>query len=122
MILWHEKLGHASGEVMINTMKKYMCLKDELLDSNFLMGISKSCDACLRGKMKKLPHPKLSSNRSSTPGETSHYDTLGQSRVASLSGARYAGVLVDECAMYSYVRFARQKNEFLGNLYQLFVF
>ena len=92
LALWHSRLGHASTSCV------------QLLASKGLLGsVSNShfdCIACQLGKQPALPFNNSESHATAS-FDLIHYDVLGPSPVASMSGSRYFVVFVDDFSCYT---------------------
>jgi hypothetical protein len=76
--------------------------------------IGHSCPACLTGKMSVKPHPKHSASRTTKPLQLVHSDVVGPMRNASLSGARYYVVFIDDFSRYCWVAPLKHKSGVLN--------
>lgn len=107
----HVKIGHFGGRRTIMTMRA-LGLDYSFTEREAALA-SLNCEACAAGRAKRIPHPKVSMNRSTTPGAVWHYDTFGPTRHKSVGGAQYCGFLVDEASLHLYTFFAAHKNDLM---------
>ena len=89
--LWHRRLGHISfGHLSrLNnkeTVKGIPCLNFEK---------DRVCDACQLGKQTKSSFKSIKDIMTSCPLELIHMDLFGPTQTKSLSGNRFAFILVD---------------------------
>ena len=113
--LWHKRLGHAN----LHTMRKLSKL--QLVEGlpNFKFDFSYVCDICKLGKQTKTSFKSKNVVSIERPLQILHMDRFGPTRVRSLSGKRYAMVIVDDYSRYTWVLFLNSKDESF-NLFQKF--
>ncbi|PRQ40459.1 putative RNA-directed DNA polymerase [Rosa chinensis] len=92
-LLWHQRLGHPTNEVVKSMLKKCKIFGDPTVDST-------SCEACLLGKFHKLPFP-VSQTRSEVPFDIVHSDVWGLALHLSLDGFKYFVIFIDDCTWYT---------------------
>ena len=73
----------------------------------------KQCEACVLGKMKKIPFPKQTVHRVTELLELVHSDVCGPMNVDSLGGSRYMVTFSDDFSRYTFVYLLRSKDEVL---------
>ncbi|WVZ53010.1 LOW QUALITY PROTEIN: hypothetical protein U9M48_004003, partial [Paspalum notatum var. saurae] len=108
---WHRRLCHLRFELssmgLIRGLPKLKAEKDLVFHP------------CCLGKMVAASHTHVSQVITSYPGELLHMDTVGPTRVASVSGKWYVLVVVDDFSRFSWVFFMQFKDEafrFVRNL------
>jgi len=72
-----------------------------------------TCDACIRGKFRRLPFNGTPSPIT-TPLEQVHADLFGPTRVPTLTGAKYLCVFVDVASGYTKGYWLKAKSETVG--------
>ena len=105
--LWHRRLGHAnmkqlsklSSKNLVRGLPTIKFVKDDM------------CDECIKGKQVKNAFKAKNSLYSSKPLELLHIDLFGPSRICSLSGKKYAFVIVDDFTRFTWVFFLTHKND-----------
>ncbi|WVZ81026.1 LOW QUALITY PROTEIN: hypothetical protein U9M48_028453 [Paspalum notatum var. saurae] len=107
---WHRRLGHLSFDLLVR-----------LSSMGLIRGLPKLkakkdlvCHPCLHDKMVAASHTPVSQVMTSYLGELLHMDTVGPSRVASVSGNWYVLVVVDDFSRFSWVFFMEFKDEAFG--------
>ncbi|XP_038992978.1 uncharacterized protein LOC120116622, partial [Hibiscus syriacus] len=107
--LWHRRLGHASMSVL-----------QRLIQGDLVRGLpklkfdnDKICDACAKGKQKRVSFKSINDVSTSRVLQLIHVDLFGPTRTTSLGGKQYAFVLVDDYSRYTWVLFLRTKDEAL---------
>lgn len=103
--VWHRRLGHLNSRSM-NIMKNGMVFGINYDNSKF-----KSCIACIKGKLAKLPFSKQSSSRCKEILGLIHTDLCGPMPNKSLSGARYFLTFIDDFSRKTFVYFLKSKEE-----------
>ena len=73
----------------------------------------KQCEACVLGKMKKIPFQKQTVHRTTELLELVHSDVCGPMNVDSLGGSRYMVTFSDDFSRYTFVYLLRSKDEVL---------
>ena len=69
------------------------------------------CEACEKGKSKRASHKSKEMTSITDPLQLIHMDLFGPVNVMSLSGKRYALVIVDDFSKYTWVLFLHSKDE-----------
>jgi hypothetical protein len=95
--LWHRRLAHPGDGVLNRTLRNWSEKTIPLLDGSH----SRDCDACLKAKQPRQPFPS-SSSRAKAPLELIHADLMMMNK-ASLSGCRYALVIMDDFSRFGTV-------------------
>lgn len=89
--LLHKRLGHPSPTVI-----KHMCKHDCLKCMPEKLGApSHVCESCMKAHQAKLPFDE-SDSIADKPMTLVHVDTMGPFPLPSISGARYAVVMIDD--------------------------
>ena len=97
----HARLGHA-GEVLTHAASENLGWK--------VKGDYKACEGCLIGKVKQKRVNKLPKKRSENPGEKLYID-ISSVNATSSGGAKYWGMMVDDCTRFKWSRFLKEKKE-----------
>ena len=91
--IWHKRFGH----IGITGLQR-------LLKANLVDGFNvneerpfPNCEACIQAKHAHNPFPKHVEHRSEIPGELTHTDVWGPSRVTAISGMKYYITFIDDC-------------------------
>ncbi|PLW38664.1 hypothetical protein PCANC_16015 [Puccinia coronata f. sp. avenae] len=95
---WHHRLGHAG----LARLKAVL--------PNIHLISSASCDACMKGKISRLPF-QGHFDRTSQPLETVHADLVGPISPSTNSGARYFLTLVDQHTGYISITLLKKKSD-----------
>ncbi|PLW48308.1 hypothetical protein PCASD_02943 [Puccinia coronata f. sp. avenae] len=95
---WHHRLGHAG----LARLKAVL--------PNIHLVSSASCDACMKGKISRLPF-QGHFDRTSQPLETVHADLVGPISPSTNSGARYFLTLVDQHTGYISITLLKKKSD-----------
>ena len=105
--LWHKKLSHLNFKTMNSLVKR------ELVRGLPQMEFTQEglCEACEKGKSKRASHRSKEMTSITDPLQLIHMDLFGPVNVMSLSGKRYALVIVDDFSKYTWVLFLHSKDE-----------
>src|SRR6267154_2345952 len=105
--IWHKRFGH----IGITGLQR-------LLKANLVDGFNvneerpfPNCEACIQAKHAHNPFPKHAEHRSEIPGELTHTDVWGPSRVTAISGMKYYITFIDDCTRRCTVKFMKSKDE-----------
>lgn len=106
--LWHRRLGHLNVKDMVNAQrnKTILGLKFNIKATNQNL----NCDTCFKGKMSRIPFPKLSEKKTELL-EIIHTDVCGPMRVESNGRARYMVTFIDDASRWCEIRFIRAKSD-----------
>uniref|UniRef100_A0A1X7TQ29 Uncharacterized protein n=1 Tax=Amphimedon queenslandica TaxID=400682 RepID=A0A1X7TQ29_AMPQE len=105
--VWHRRLAH----VNIRQLRELCSSADGInIPSN---GDRSFCEACIEGKMHRLPHRPLKEIRSTQPPQLIHSDVCGPMQTRSLGGSRYFITFIDDFFRYCRSYFMRHKSEAL---------
>lgn len=96
---WHRRFGHVSEKYIKSTI-------GDLSEKE-----AKICEACVIGKMARLPFPKKSARLTSRPLELIHSDVCGPMQTESLGKKRYFLTFIDDFSRFTYVYLIRRKSE-----------
>jgi hypothetical protein len=77
------------------------------------------CAPCHHGKMITASHSPVNTVMTEHPRQLLHMDTVGSSRVRSMSGYWYILVIVDDYSRYSWVFFLESKNKVFEHFWSL---
>ena len=80
------------------------------------------CEACVKGKMHRIPFPKQSQHRATKALELIHSDLCGPLQVKSTSGSRYILTFTDDFSRYVYIYFLKKKPEVLSRFKEFVAF
>ena len=107
---WHCRYGH------LNYGYVNQLAQGNLVEGlNYLKGkVKQDCEACAQGKMHRLPFPKKSVNKATTPLELIHSDLCGPMNVNSIGGSKYVLTFTDDYTRYVTVYFIKSKAEVLS--------
>ena len=107
MDLWHRRLAH------VNTGQlRQLASQAEGIDIP-LKGKPSFCEACVEGKMHRLPHPPLKDIRSTKRLQLVYTDVCGPMQTKSVRGSRYLITFIDDYSRYCFSYFMKQKLEAL---------
>ena len=104
---WHVILGHIGADRLLQASSVVDGIHN--FDRRHVKELQ--CIPCIEGGKKRSPIPKKT-QRISTPLELTHSDMSGRISVASLSGAHYFAVFLDDHSAISAVYFLKQKSEY----------
>jgi transposase InsO family protein len=104
--LWHSRLGHLHPRKLHD-----LSVRQPDLGIPPLPIITLKCSTCYVGKQKRDNIPKVRSNRATATLDLVYADLCGPFKTASLSGARYFLLFVDDFSRRMWVYFLRQKSE-----------
>ena len=105
--LWHRRLAH----VNIRQLRQLSSCADGLnLPSD---GKQSFCEACVGGKMHRLPHPSLKEVRSTEKLQLVYTDVCGPMQTHSFGGSRYFITFTDDYSRFSRSYFMKHKAEAL---------
>jgi len=105
--LWHRRLGHIS----MSGISK-LCKKDLVVGlPKLTFEKDKICDACQQGKQTKESFKAKNVVSTSRPLQLLHMDLFGPIKTSSLSGKKYALVIVDDYSRFTWTFFLAQKDD-----------
>ncbi|MBW0495210.1 hypothetical protein O181_034925 [Austropuccinia psidii MF-1] len=93
---WHDRLGHMHEEGIKKLIPSF---KQE-----------GTCRICTQGKFPKLPF-QHNFQEAKHPLENVHLDLCGPMQTASIGGARYFMIIIDQFTGYINIKFLKQKSE-----------
>ena len=105
--LWHKKLSHLNFKTM-NSLVKRESVRG-LPQIEFTQ--EGMCEACQKGKSKKVSHKSTDTSVITEPLQLIHMDLFGRVNVMSMSKKKYALVIVDDYSKYTWVLFLHSKDE-----------
>ena len=105
--LWHRRLGHISFDHLstLNNKEMVKCISYLKFEKDRI------CDACQLGKQIKSSFKSIKDIMTSRPSELIHIDLFGPTKTKSLSGNRFAFVLVDDFSRFTWIFFLEHKNQ-----------
>ena len=106
--LLHRRMGHISTNRI-----QHMVKSGQLQGIDTLVGTSTFCEACVLGKMKKLPFESQEQPRTTRPFEMIHMNAGGSITPRSREGYRFWIVIMDDFTCFPWVYFMEHKNEAL---------
>nr|GFB58582.1 retrovirus-related Pol polyprotein from transposon TNT 1-94 [Tanacetum cinerariifolium] len=105
--LWHQRLSHLNFDTI-----------NDLARNDLVAGLPKFkyhkehlCPSCEQGKSKRASHPPKPVPNTRQRLHLLHMDLCGPMRISSISGKRYALVIVDDYYRYTWVHCQRSKDE-----------
>ena len=114
----HEQYGH------ISYTKLYDIISNDSVDGvsdvikrmsnlrrSMILMQNTVCDACMKGKMHRLPMTGTIEHRTQEPLDHWASDLMGPMRVDSLGGAKYILIIIDVHTRYIYMRLLKHKSE-----------
>lgn len=104
-LLWHRRLAHMNPQTMLKMSKKF----DLKLTSKDVEAL-KICTVCAKGKQAKLPFP-ASQSKTTEVLALIHSDVQGPMKVASLGGAKYILVFVDDYSRKFFIYLISKKDQ-----------
>ena len=104
--LWHQRLAHVN--IKLRQLTKAANGIEIPLD-----GTQTFCDACIQGKMHRLPHPPLNTIKSTEKLQLVYTDVCGRMQTQSFGGSLYFITFVDDYSRYSHTYFMKHKSEAL---------
>ena len=107
---WHEHFGHLNEKDLKRMAEKETVLGLKLSKTENL-GI---CEICVKGKQTKNHRLKRESKRSSEFLEIVHSDVCDPMRAASIGGAKYFVIFIDDKSRWCEVYFITKKSEVLN--------
>ena len=112
--LCHRRVGHM-GEQNVNKSVNVDLVKD--------MPISKQdmtfCEPCVEGKARQQPNPKQCYTRSANILDLIHSDVGGPLKAQSFGGKGYFVTFTDDCSIFVWVHFIRDKSEVFRKFHEL---
>ena len=105
--LWHQRLAHVNVKQLRQLVKNSegVDLQPE--------GKMKFCEACVHGKMHRLPHSALKDIKSKERLQLVHTDVCGPMQTQSFGGSSYFITFTDDYSRYCKIYFLRKKSEAL---------
>jgi len=103
--LWHERMGHLG----VQNLKRLQSMSTGL-DLSHLPHEDCTCEACLRGRMRDVPH-RDSLTKDAKPYEVIFSDVEGPMSVTGHEGSRFFVTFLDACTKESEVFLIKYKSE-----------
>jgi transposase InsO family protein len=103
--LWHERMGHLG----MQNLKKLQNMSTGL-DLSHLPHEDCTCEACLKGRMRDVPH-RHSLAQNTKPYEVIFSDVEGPMSVTGHEGSRFFVTFLDACTKESEVSLVKYKSE-----------
>lgn len=104
--LWHQRLAHVNRSQLRQLEKSADGISLPIGEKHF-------CEACVEGKMHRMPHEPLKEIRSTKRLDLVHTDICGPMQTTSFGGSRYFITFTDDYSRCCKVYFLRQKSEAL---------
>lgn len=105
--LWHQRLGHLSGQRLSD-----MSRKEPVIGLNLSTATKPSfCEGCVEGKMHRAPFKSVGEIRSSRKLQLVHSDVCGLMRTESIGGHKYYVTFIDDYSHCCAVYYLKQKSE-----------
>ena len=105
--LWHQRLAHVNVKQLQQLVKN-----SEGVDPQ-PEGKINFCEACVHGKMHRLPHTALKDIKSKERLQLVHTDVCGPMQTQSFGGSSYFITFTDDHSRYCKTYFLRKKSEAL---------
>ena len=105
--LWHRRLAHVNVKQMHQLIDQSTAND---LPSNEELSF---CEACVKGKMHRLPHRPLNEVKSTERLQLVYTDVCGPMQTQSHGGSRYFITFTDDYSRYSMTYFLKKKSEAL---------
>ena len=103
--LWHQRLAHVN-------VKQILQLVDNSTGIDLPPNEKQSfCEACVKGKMHRLPHHSLKEIKSTERLQLVYTDVCGPMQTLSYGGSRYFITFTDDYSCYCKTYFMRKKSE-----------
>jgi hypothetical protein len=104
--MWHWRFGHVSYDGL---SKLHTCNLTEGFVVNEASPKS-DCIACIQAKHSEKPFG-LHTTRTTRPGELTHMDLWGKYEIASINGAYYYLLMIDDASRHATVVFLKSKDQ-----------
>lgn len=105
--LWHQRLGHLSGQRLSD-----MSRKKSVVGLNLSTATKPSfCEGCVEGKMHRAPFKSVGEIRSTRKLQLVHSDVCGLMRTESIGGHKYFVTFIDDYSRCCAVYYLKQKSE-----------
>jgi len=105
--LWHHCLGHLHHQALLKMSGNELVSGLPALQANSRTG---RCDACLKGKMIRIPFKPVG-QRTSASLELIHSDLCGPRQQKSFGDCRYFMLLIDDVTKFTAVYFLKKKSD-----------
>lgn len=104
---WHRRLGHRDPEAIRTLLDKGLATGMSIKQCK----VKTTCDICIKGKMSKLPFPKISKSQTTDILEIVHSDVCGPMENPTPGGKRYILTLIDDFSRYTNIFLLEKKSE-----------
>uniref|UniRef100_A0A8D8G2M5 Copia protein n=2 Tax=Culex pipiens TaxID=7175 RepID=A0A8D8G2M5_CULPI len=111
--LWHLRYGHLGNDNLLKLAKKNLVSGMQIDDAGHERLL---CEACISGKLTRLPFPARKQKHSGRPLEIVHSDVCGPIDPVAWDGNRYFVTFTDDYTHLSVVYLLRSKSEVLERL------
>ena len=105
--LWHQRLAHVNLKQLHQLVKNSEGVDLQSEDK------MKFCEACVQGKMHRLPHHPLKEIKSKEKLQLVHTDVCGPMQTQSFGGSVYFITFTDDYSRYCKTYFLKKKSEAL---------
>ena len=107
VMLWHERLGHASLSLLNKLISKDLAVRLPSIKYND----DKVCDACARGKQVRTSFKSKKCVSTIGPLKLLHVDLCGPMKITGRGGKRDVFVIVDDYSRFTWTLFLASKDE-----------
>jgi transposase InsO family protein len=109
---WHRHSGHRNpNSVKLLVKKSHVTgMHTDKCNERIL------CDTCIKGKMERLPFPKVSTTKTKSMLDLVHSDLCGPMETQTPSGKRYVLTLIDDFSRYCTMYLLAKKSEVSENV------
>lgn len=104
---WHRMLGHRDVNAIKDLTTKELAIGVKIVDC----GLRSMCECCIKGKMSRIPFPKMSKNKTQSILELVHTDVCGPMQTATPSNNRYILTIIDDYSRYAEVHLLKEKSD-----------
>ena len=113
--LWHERLQHASSDMLQKSKNITLGLEKLIVDKKNI------CTECLKSKSICQPHRQqnFESKHSTKIGDLVHTDLMSTQNISSLGGSKHYITLYDDSTAISMVRFLQRKGDAFNALTEM---
>ena len=114
--LWHERLGHLNMADIRRLAGMANGIPSAFTHDSAASASSGVCPACLEGKQNRIFNRRVPASHAEAPLALIHSDSCGPFRTASIAGAKYFILFVDDYTRMTWVHFLHTKGhqEVLG--------
>ena len=105
LVDWHRRLGHVSFDKVKQLANDH---PEMVIDGNHT---NPTCVSCVAAKLTRTPNSSPATRTTTAPLQLIHTDLAGPMKTASLGGARYYLLFIDDYSRYTTVYILCQKSE-----------